>query len=81
MASAARSLNPAVTPNLLSVGTALRPASLPWEVNDVPHGACIHFYKSGVVGDNRDFYVYTPPGYDPTSKTLYPFFVAARLQR
>jgi enterochelin esterase-like enzyme len=68
--------NPAVTPNLLSVGNSLHvpgPASLPWEVNDVPHGALHrHFYKSGVVGDNRDFYVYTPPGYDPTAKTLYP---------
>jgi len=68
--------NPAVTPNLLSVGNSVHvpgPASLPWEVNDVPHGALHrHFYKSGVVGDNRDFYVYTPPGYDPTAKTLYP---------
>jgi enterochelin esterase family protein len=68
--------NPAVTPNLLSVGNSLHvpgPASLPWEVNDVPHGALHrHFYKSAVVGDNRDFYVYTPPGYDPTGKTLYP---------
>ncbi|PYT35696.1 MAG: esterase [Acidobacteria bacterium] len=68
--------NPAVTPNLLSVGNSLHvpgPASLPWEVNDVPHGTLHrHFYKSGVVGDNRDFYVYTPPGYDPTVKTLYP---------
>jgi enterochelin esterase-like enzyme len=68
--------NPAVTPNLLSVGNSLHvpgPASLPWEVNDIPHGALHrHFYKSAVVGDNRDFYVYTPPGYDPTAKTLYP---------
>ena len=68
--------NPAVTPNLLSVGNSVHvpgPASLPWEVNDVPHGALHrHFYKSGVVGDNRDFYVYTPPGYNPTAKTLYP---------
>ena len=68
--------NPAVVPNLLSVENAVHvpgPASLPWEVNDVPHGALHrHFYKSGVVGDNRDFYVYTPPGYDPTAKTLYP---------
>ena len=68
--------NPAVTPNLLSVGNSVHvpgPASLPWEVNDVRHGTLHrHFYKSGVVGDNRDFYVYTPPGYDPTAKTLYP---------
>jgi len=40
-------------------------ASLPWEVGDVPHGEVHHhFYKSGVVGDQRDFYVYTPPGYE-----------------
>ena len=49
------------------------PASLPWEVNDVPHGTLhLHFYKSGIVGDQRDFYVYTPAGYDPTAKKLYP---------
>jgi enterochelin esterase family protein len=25
-----------------------------------------------VVGDDRDYYVYTPPGYDPSAKKLYP---------
>ena len=31
----------------------------------VPHGEIHHhFYKSAIVGDNRDYYVYTPPGYD-----------------
>src|SRR5215467_7822746 len=68
--------NPEVTPNLISVSNEVHvpgPASLPWEVNDVPHGALHrHFYKSGVVGDNRDFYVYTPPAYDPAAPTLYP---------
>lgn len=49
------------------------PASLPWELNDVPHGTVHHhYYKSEVVGDNRDFYVYTPPGYDPRAKRMYP---------
>ena len=24
------------------------------------------------MGDNRDYYVYTPPGYDPASQTRYP---------
>jgi enterochelin esterase family protein len=49
------------------------PAPLPWELTDIPHGQVHHhFYKSGVVGDNRDFYVYTPPGYDPSAATLYP---------
>ena len=31
-----------------------------------------HFYKSDVVGDDRDFYVYTPAGYDPKRKEPYP---------
>jgi enterochelin esterase-like enzyme len=49
------------------------PSPLPWEVNDVPHGAVHHhFYRSRVVGDDRDFYVYTPPGYDPGARKLYP---------
>jgi enterochelin esterase family protein len=39
----------------------------------VPHGEVHHhFYKSGVVGDDRGFYVYTPPGYDPRGKQSYP---------
>src|SRR5690242_2753984 len=68
--------NPARVPNLLSNDSEVHvpgPASLPWEVNDVPHGIVHrHFYKSAAVGDERDFYVYTPPGYDPTAKELYP---------
>ena len=49
------------------------PPSLPWEMNDVPRGEIHHhFYASGVAGDQRDFYVYTPPGYDPAAKTTYP---------
>jgi enterochelin esterase-like enzyme len=47
--------------------------SLAWEISDVPHGEIHHhFYKSAVVGDHRDFFVYTPPGYDPRSKQTYP---------
>jgi enterochelin esterase family protein len=46
--------------------------SLEWEVNDVPHGIVRHhFFKSGVVGDQRDYYVYTPPDYDASGKK-YP---------
>ncbi len=44
-----------------------------WEVQDVPHGAVHrHHYKSGVIGDQRDYFVYTPPGYSPTARTMYP---------
>jgi enterochelin esterase-like enzyme len=49
------------------------PKSLPWEWNDVPHGQLHrHFYKSTVAADDRDFMVYTPPGYDATAKKRYP---------
>jgi enterochelin esterase family protein len=68
--------NPRLKPNLLNTQSQVHvpgPASLPWEVNDEPHGVIHHhFYKSGVVGDQRDFYVYTPPGYDPRNKQNYP---------
>jgi enterochelin esterase-like enzyme len=63
-------------PNLLSPGNFVHvagPPSLPWEVNDVPRGEIHHhFYNSAVAGDQRDFYVYTPPGYDPNAKKIYP---------
>jgi enterochelin esterase-like enzyme len=49
------------------------PPSLPWEIANVPHGEIHHhFYRSGVVSDDRDFFVYTPPGYDPRGKQTYP---------
>jgi enterochelin esterase-like enzyme len=48
-------------------------APLPWETADVPHGQVHHhFYGSRVVGDQRDYFVYTPPGYDPRGKQTYP---------
>jgi len=67
--------NPLLKPNLLSTENAVHVpgASLPWEVADVPRGEVHHhFYKSVVAGDDRDFYVYTPPAYDPTAKKTYP---------
>ena len=67
--------NPLMKPNLLNTTSQVHVpgASLPWEVGDVPHGEIHHhFYKSAVVGDQRDFYVYTPPGYDARGKQSYP---------
>ena len=68
--------NPLLLPNLIHSENMVHvpgPASLPWEANDGPRGVVHHHsYKSGVVGDQRDFYVYTPPGYDPSAKTEYP---------
>src|SRR5258707_7463794 len=43
-------------------------ASPTWEIADVPHGEVHHhFYRSKVVGDERGYFVYTPPGYNPRS--------------
>jgi enterochelin esterase-like enzyme len=67
--------NPLMKPNLLNTTSQVHVPGpgLPWEVSDVPHGEVHHhFYKSAVVGDQRDFYVYTPPGYDPLGKQTYP---------
>lgn len=70
--------NPLMKPNLLNTVSMVHvpgPASLPWEVNNVARGKVHHhFYHSGVVGDDRNFYVYTPPGYDaaaPSYPVLY----------
>lgn len=65
-----------IKPNFLYRASELHvpgPASLSWETNDIPHGEIHHhFYKSTVVGDQRDYFVYTPPGYDPRGKQTYP---------
>ncbi|MFN7992242.1 MAG: alpha/beta hydrolase-fold protein [Bryobacteraceae bacterium] len=68
--------NPVRVPNLLSNSSEVHvpgPSSLPWELNDVPHGVIHHhFYRSEIIGDQRDYYVYTPPGYDPHASKPYP---------
>ena len=68
--------NSLLKPNLLSTESMVHvpgPPSLPWELNDVAHGEIHHhFYRSAVANDDRDYYVYTPPGYDATAKKAYP---------
>jgi len=68
--------NALLKPNLLETENAVHvpgPSSLPWEANDVPHGEIHHhFYSSNVAGDLRDYYVYTPPGYEKSGKKKYP---------
>jgi enterochelin esterase-like enzyme len=45
----------------------------PWEVAEVPHGVVHHhFYRSNIVGVDSQYYVYTPPGFDPKSGKKYP---------
>jgi enterochelin esterase-like enzyme len=68
--------NPFLKPSLIDTESQFRipgPATLPWEINDVPHGV-IHrqHYKSKVIGEERDVLVYTPPGYNPASRKTYP---------
>jgi enterochelin esterase family protein len=68
--------NPLLKYNLLNNESEVHvpgPKSLPWEINDVPRGRLHrHFYRSTVAGDERDFIVYTPPGYDPAARKRYP---------
>ncbi len=65
--------NARLVPNLLTPANAVYvPGSNPWDVTDVPHGEVHHhFYRSAVAEDDRDYYVYTPPGYDPSAKKTY----------
>jgi enterochelin esterase family protein len=67
--------NPARRTAYLSIGNSLVrvPGSMSWDPADVPRGAVTrHFYRSAIVGDDRDFYVYTPPGYTAARREPYP---------
>lgn len=45
----------------------------PWDLNDVPHGALHrHRFDSKVLGESREVWVYTPPGYDAAGARAYP---------
>jgi enterochelin esterase family protein len=50
------------------------PGSVAWApVAGVPKGTVSrHAYHSDVAGDDRDFFVYTPPNYDPKRSEPYP---------
>lgn len=65
-----------VEPNLLYLNNLLLVKGAtpqPWEQTNVPHGTVEHrFYHSMLAGDDRDYYVYTPPGYDTKPKHKYP---------
>src|SRR6266404_2219411 len=72
--------NPVVKSNLIYVGNLVTvPGSMPqlWEARDVPHGVVHHhFYRSkvvnGLVDGQSEYYVYTPPSYDPNRVKPYP---------
>lgn len=68
--------NSSIKPNLLNVTNEVHvpgESPMPWEPADIPHGVVHHhFYHSKIIGDDRDFYVYTPPGYDANANLRYP---------
>jgi enterochelin esterase family protein len=68
--------NPLMKYNLLNPENLVHvpgPASLLWEINDVPHGQLHrHAYQSRLARDHRSYFVYTPPNYDPHAKVRYP---------
>jgi len=68
--------NAAVNPNLRSPSNVFEVRGAQpelWDVQDVPHGIVHqHFYKSAIIGDQRDYFVYTPPAYDPRGHKKYP---------
>jgi enterochelin esterase family protein len=70
--------NPEMKPVFLaSLGQSLLhvpgPDSLSWELRDVPRGTITeHFYTSSIIGDRRNYFVYTPPNYDPRRARRYP---------
>lgn len=68
--------NPLLKYNLLSTDSQVHvpgPATLAWEIGEVPHGILHrHLYRSAIVGVERPFVVYTPPGYDPAGTKTYP---------
>jgi enterochelin esterase-like enzyme len=58
-----------------SAGTSMVrvPGAAPWNPGSGPFGAVTHYtYHSGIAGDDRDYYVYTPPNYDGHRKDPYP---------
>jgi enterochelin esterase family protein len=72
--------NTIVKPNFLLLGnqvTVPGKEPQPWDARNVPHGAVHHhFYTSRIVealpNAQSDYYVYTPPNYDPKRHKPYP---------
>jgi enterochelin esterase-like enzyme len=72
--------NNTVNPNLIYLSSAVTVPTRtpqPWDEQDVPHGVVHHHrYTSHIVqglpGGNSDYYVYTPPGYDPSAAVSLP---------
>jgi enterochelin esterase-like enzyme len=69
--------NPHLKTSYASVGNSLVrvPGSAVLDPGSGPRGTVAHhFYHSALIGDDRDYFVYTPPNYDPARKEAYPVF-------
>jgi enterochelin esterase-like enzyme len=73
-------MNTTIKPNLIFLSNSVTvPGKAPqlWDAVDVPHGEVHHhFYTSKLVqnlpGGQSDYFVYTPPNYDPKNAKPYP---------
>jgi enterochelin esterase-like enzyme len=68
--------NPRTKPTYADIGQSLLlvPGANSWTPSpDLPRGAITrHFFHSAAAEDDRDYWVYTPAGYDPKRKEPYP---------
>ncbi len=68
--------NTKIKPNLLNLSNSVEvpgTAAMPWDQTNIAHGEVHHhFYHSAVVNDDRDYFVYTPPGYTAATQATYP---------
>lgn len=67
--------NPVIKYNLFASENQLEiPGSgEPWEIKSVPHGVIHrHHYRSAIIGEERDIWIYTPPGYDTSTAQKLP---------
>jgi len=58
----------------VSESSVLVPGDNPWTPRpEIERGTVArHFFRSAIAGDDRQYLVYTPSGYDPTRKKPYP---------
>lgn len=72
--------NVTITPNLVNLSNLLTvpgDTPQPWDDTNVPHGTLHHHRYTtstvvGLPGNQSDYYVYTPPGYNSKAKKPYP---------
>ncbi|HOY57099.1 MAG TPA: alpha/beta hydrolase-fold protein [Verrucomicrobiota bacterium] len=57
--------------------SVLVPGDMPWTpLPNAPRGAVTrHIFQSKIANDERDFFVYTPPNYDPKRTQPYPVLI------